>query len=347
MVEFFNWLLPLEFSGILKEAKACRSNCLMFDISHMGQIIVRGDNSEAFLQELTANDVSSIKPKGLQYNLFINSQGNIIDDFVLYRLRNGFLCIVNACNKYKVLDWLNKNKFKDLEIVDETENNAFISLQGPNSQSLLENILGVVLNDLGYMNFLDLDLGGVKLTISRSGYTGEDGFEIICPRYYASNLWGKIKEGKGKVIPDLGGLGARDILRIEAGYPLYGNDIDETTNPIEASLKWVVKYESKDFLGKEKILEIIRKGIERRRVGFIMEDRGVARKDYLIYSTRGSLIGKVTSGTYSPNLDRFIGMGYVDINFSYENTPILVDIRGKSFRAFVRRYPFIKVRVKS
>jgi aminomethyltransferase len=343
IIDFFGWALPLQYSGILKEARATRDYCGLFDISHMGEIKIRGPNAQKFLQALSSNDISLIGEGSLQYNLFITEAGTILEDLTIYNLGDSFLCTVNASNTQKVLNWLLKNKIKDVDIIDESKDTSLFSLQGPKACSVLEGLLGESLKDLKYMSFVKGKIKDIPCIISRSGYTGEDGFEIYTTNNNAPKLWDLIlREGRSYNLT-LAGLGARDILRIEAGYPLYGNDIDEATNPIEASLAWVVKL-NKDFIGKDKILEVIKRGPSRRRVGFIMEERGLPRKDYSIYNQNQEEIGRVSSGTYSPNIERFIGMGYVKREYARSNIEINLKIRDKFYKAKVKRLPFIPYR---
>ena len=345
MTNFFGWFLPLEYEGILKEAKAARTSCALFDVSHMGEIRITGSRAFEFIQNVTTNDVSLLRPFQLQYNLFVNHQATIIDDFTLYRLKNSFLCVVNASNKDKVLDWLKDNILNAVQIVDESTQLALLSLQGPNASKFLKEVLGYSVDNLKYMHFIQAKIVGNVVLISRSGYTGERGYEIYCNSKFASTLWQLLTQ-KGKNFSlSLAGLGSRDVLRIEAGYPLYGNEIDETTNPLEASLGWAVKDESKDFIGKEKILQIKKIGLQKKRVGFAMEDKAFARKGYSIYCSKNNIVGKVTSGTYSPNLEKFIGMAYVDIDFVTPDTPISIEIRGRLYQARIEKFPFINLSV--
>ena len=344
LINFFGWELPLEFSSILKEAKATRESCGIFDVSHMGKIEIKGKDSLRFLQYLTSNDISIIKENQLQYNLLLNNYGGIIDDLIIYNLKNSFLCIVNASNTKKDLDYLIKNKNNmEVEIIDNTFNYSFLSIQGPSSYLVMKEIFGNKILDLKYMHSISKTFKDTDLIISRSGYTGEDGFEIYCLNKIAPYIWDMaLNINKDLVFPC--GLGSRDILRIEAGYPLYGNDIDEDTNPFEASLEWVVKF-SKDFICKEKLINL-KDNIKRKRVGFILKDKALPRKGYKVFSN-SKLIGEVTSGTYSPNLDKFIGMAYVDIDFAKENAFIDIQIRDKKYSGNITSFSFIKRRKKN
>jgi aminomethyltransferase len=343
MVNFSGWILPLEYESILKETKAVRAFCGLFDVSHMGKIVVKGKGAKEFLQRLTVNDLDLIKEGQLQYNLFLNPEGGIIDDFILYNLKDDYLCIVNASNTEKVYSWFNRNREDNIEIIDKTKDLALFSLQGPNSELVMERILSKKIN-IKYMEFAEEEINNIKLLFSRSGYTGEDGFEICVENKDAIFFWKLIIEEGLKHNLKLCGLGARDILRIEAGYPLYGQEIDENINPYEAALDWVVKL-NKDFIGKEAIVKKKNVGINIRRVGFILKERAVARTGYQIYFD-GEQIGKVSSGTYSPNLDNFIGMAYLKIDFTKVSTPIKIKIRDKLYCAEIAKFPFIKTKTK-
>ena len=340
IVDFSGWALPVEYSSILKEAKAVRTTCGLFDASHMGEIYVKGKDALNFLQSLTPNDISITKKGQLQYNLFLNDKGGIVDDLMVYNLGDAFLCVVNASNTDKVYNWLmgkmGDSKYANLEIINESSNTSLLSLQGPKAVFVMEKIFGSEVKSLKYMYFTQLAFENKKIIVSRSGYTGEDGFEIYCANALAPLIWDLIlKYGKDQGLV-LSGLGARDVLRIEAGYPLYGHEINDDTNPLEASLGWVTKL-NKNFIAKEKINK---DKIIRKRVGFMMEERAIARQGYLIY-VDGKTVGEVTSGTYSPNLNQFIGMAYVEKDFSALGQPVDIKIRDKFYKAKITSFDFI------
>jgi len=343
IVNFEGWALPLEYRSILSEAKFSRTDCGLFDVSHMGQIIIEGEKSFDFLQYLTTNDISLITKGKLQYNLFINDDGGIVDDCMVYHLGESFLCVVNASNKEKVLNWLIKRASSSVRIVDKSDSFALISIQGPNSEKIVSKVLEASLAKLEYMHFVREKIKGSELIISRSGYTAEDGFEIYLDPKDASLFWDKLlDEGKASILPC--GLGSRDILRIEAGYPLYGHELGAFTNPYEASLGWAVKT-NKDFIAKEKITKVKVDGLQKKRIGFIMQERALVRQGYPIYSNIKQ-IGLVTSGTYSPNTNKFIGMGYIDIDYANYNSIVSIKVREKLYKAEIVRFPFIKEKVK-
>lgn len=335
IIDFHGWLLPLEYEGILKEAKNTRLNCGIFDVSHMGRVIIKGKNALDFLQYLTFNDLSLLKPSRAQYNLIANKSCGIVDDCIIYNLEEKYLCIVNASNHQKDLNWFKENILPQVHIEDISSCTGLISIQGPHSKNIMESLFKKDFSYLSYMSITKID----NLYIARTGYTGEDGFEIIVPQEEIISLWRKIIE-KGKDYKlSLCGLGARDILRIEAGYPLYGNELDETTTPYEASLDWVVK--EKDFIGKE-MWQKRKNMVKIKRVGFVMLEKGFPRKDYLIFSSdNNKTIGKVTSGTYSPNLDKFIGMGYIYRDYLEREKYIKIKIRENYYLGEVVSLPFI------
>ena len=345
VVDFGGWALPLEYEGILKEAKATRSSCGLFDASHMGEIRIKGKDTLTFLQKLTSNDISLTSNGQLQYNLFLNSRGGIIDDLMIYNLGESYLCVVNASNTQKVYSWLKEQKTKDVEVIDDSANIFLLSLQGSKAYLAMQAMLGEDTNILKHMHYREINLDGRNILISRSGYTGEDGFEIYGLNKDACFVWDLLLERGKKIGLTICGLGARDILRIEAGYPLYGHEINDDTNPLEASLGWVVKF-NKDFIAKKELLEIKKKGLAHKRVGFIMEERAISRQGYEIFC-EGKVIGRVSSGTYSPNLDKFIGMAYVDAAYVKAQTLVQIKIRDKYYKARITDFDFIKAKAKS
>ncbi|MFH1772446.1 MAG: glycine cleavage system aminomethyltransferase GcvT [Candidatus Omnitrophota bacterium] len=343
MVNFSGWILPVEYSGTLKEVQSVRTSCGMFDASHMGEIAVSGQGAEKFLGKLIPNKVSSISNGKMQYSLLLNESGGVIDDLMVYRHKNSFLCVVNAVNKDKVLNWFNDNLIRDTKVVDRSQRMALISLQGPEAYAVAGRVFPCI-SSLEYMSFAYRTYKGKGVFVSRSGYTGEDGFEIYPDWEAAGYLWDiflKRIEGIG-ALPC--GLGARDILRIEAGYPLWGHELDDQTNPYEACLGWVIKSQE-DFIGKKSILKAKFKGVKRRRIGFVMKERAVPREGYFIYN-KNKRIGVVTSGAYSPTMDAFIGMAYVESGCHSAGSEIAVEIRGRRYTARVSKWPFIKPGVK-
>jgi aminomethyltransferase len=344
IVDFGGWVLPIEYESILKETKAVRTTSGLFDASHMGEIKIEGSNALSFLQYLTPNDISLTSKGQLQYNLFLNSRAGVIDDLMVYNLGGSFLCVVNASNTDKVFTWLKTNQRSGVVITNESVQTALLSLQGPKAVDIMKAIAGPDIGNLKYMHFIETQIGKKKMLISRSGYTGEDGFEMYCSNGDAGVLWEEITKAGKKHGLVLCGLGSRDILRIEAGYPLYGHELSDTINPLEASLDWVVKF-NKEFIAKDILKKVKDKGIARKRVGFIMEERSIARAGYQIYSG-DTIVGEVTSGTYSPNIDKFIGMASVAVKVSNPKTAVTIKIRDRFYKAVITKFDFVKAKTK-
>lgn len=344
IVNFSGWALPIEYESMLAEAKVVRQACGIFDASHMGEIEVKGRGAFSFLQRLVSNDISAIEIGQMQYNLFLNDDGGIIDDLMIYRQEETFLCVVNASNKDKVLKWLKKNIQPEVEVVDKSKYLALISVQGPYSAEVIKKVFGPKKYQLEYLFFRKVKIQEQEIIISRSGYTGEDGFEIYLPWESSLQWWNKFLEAGEEFGLKPCGLGSRDILRIEAGYPLYGHEIDDSINPYEACLGWAVKL-TKDFVGKAELLKIKNQDLKRERVGIIMQERAVPRQGYLLHS-EGKTIGKISSGTYSPNLNKFIGMAYVKGEYIKNGSEISLEVRNKLHRVEVVKFPFVDIKVK-
>lgn len=344
IVEFAGFSMPVEFSGVLNEVKASRVSCGLFDATHMGQIWLKGEKAFDFLQKLTSNDISHISTGQLQYNLLINETGGIIDDLMVYNLGKDFLCVVNASNHKKVIDWLNKNNSSKVEIDDLSQKRFLLSLQGPTSCALLKRVFAFEVESIQYMHFVEQEIMGAKLLISRSGYTGEDGFEIYGNKEDAAKIWDILLKSKEEFGLALCGLGSRDVLRIEAGYPLYGHEIDDSINPLEAVLSWAVKFD-KDFIGKKSLLKIKEVGLKRKRIGLIMDERVVPRQGYKIFY-QNKPCGVVTSGAYSPNIASSIGMGYIDKEIAALEIEVDLEIRNKFYKAKIAKLPFVGIHTK-
>lgn len=344
MVDFAGWLMPVEYDSVLKEAKATRQTCGIFDASHMGEIRVTGTNALAFLQRILSNDLNRLRENHLQYNLILNKDGGVIDDLMVYRFLNSFLCVVNASNKDNVFRWLASNNQENVEITDESDDTALISLQGPQAAKIIAKVLGEKQAQLAYMTFVTGKYKGREFLISRSGYTGEDGFELYVATKEAEMFWDSLVDNGKELGLQLCGLGSRDILRIEAGYPLYGHELDLKINPYQAALDWAVKL-NKDFIAKEALTKLENYGVRERREGLVMIDKALPRQGYKIYSGN-TCIGTISSGTYSPNLDKFIAMGFISIEWSNQDNALEVDVRGKRYRAEIVSYPFVETRTK-
>ena len=343
IVDFAGWLLPVEYASSLKEAKACRTTCGLFDASHMGEIRIKGPNALEFLQSLTTNDISITQKGQQQYNLFLNPQGGIIDDLMVYNDGDGLWCVVNASNKDKCLKWLLDNKKPGVEIIDESEQTALLPLQGPTAVDIVKALTGAPVEALKYMHFDYFNVQGARCLISRSGYTGEDGFEIYLPAKNATTIWDAILAAGKNYGLTLCGLGSRDILRVEAGYPLYGHEISDSVDPYSANLGWAVKL-NKDFIAKEKLVKIKTDKPKMLRFGFIMQDRSMPRQGYNIFDG-SSLIGQITSGVFSPNLEKFVGMASLTA-VTQIGKDVAVEIRNSRYSAKVVKFPFIEIKTK-
>lgn len=334
MVEFAGWRMPIQYEGVRQEHVNTRENIGLFDVSHMGEIFLRGDKALETLQWLTTNDVEKLEEGQAHYSLFPNAEGGIVDDLIVYCLRKNeeYLLCVNAANIEKDFQFLKENN-RGAEIENESDLWAQIAVQGPKAMTLLERIWGEDFRQLKSFNFRHIDHSAYKCILAKTGYTGEDGVEIFIPKEGAVALWHELIE-KGQ---DLGvkpvGLAARDTLRTEMKYCLYGHEIDDQTNPYEASLGWVVKAQAKDFLGKEKILAAKEAGLKRQLITFKVLDKGIPREGYSLFSFDNIEIGKVTSGTMSPSLNVGIGIAYVDKEHAAEGSEIFVDVRGRRLKA--------------
>jgi aminomethyltransferase len=343
MVDFAGWYMPVEYSGIRDEHAQVRTSVGLFDVSHMGEIRVRGEKSLETLQWLTTNDVSTVGNGKAQYNLLPNATGGIVDDLIIYCIEKGrdYLLCVNASNTEKDWQWIVKNN-KGAELKNESADWGQIAVQGPQAIALTGKVFGTQVQNIEKFHFAPLAFEGELCYLARTGYTGEDGFEIFVPLKKTVVLWrALLREGAPYNVKPIG-LGARDTLRTEMKYSLYGQEIDDATNPYEAGLGWVVKPDAKDFIGKEKILSQQSAGLSRRLVGFKMRDKGIARHDYKVVSIDKSEIGKVTSGTVSPTLNENIGIAFVKKDFAKVGTEIYIDIRGRMAAAQVVETPFVQ-----
>ncbi len=344
MVEFAGFEMPVQYSSIVAEHKRVRSCVGVFDVSHMGEFFVHGKDGEEFLQRNTLNDVTKLVPGRAQYTALVNENGFLLDDLIVYRLLDpecAFMIVANAANIEKDFKAFSSRLSGDVRLEDGSEHTALLSVQGPNSMATLQKLTDANLASIPYYHFVEGKIAGIDSIISRTGYTGEVGFEIFLEsqRDKCEKLWNSVFEaGKEFDITPVG-LGARDTLRLEMGYCLYGNDIDETTNPIEAGLGWITKIDKGDFTGREALIRA-KQNLTRKLVGFKMDETAIPRHGYEIHS-ESRKIGNVTSGTFSPSLEVGIGMGYVEISSAPEYSPIYVDVRGKEVRSHVVKLPFV------
>lgn len=331
MVPFAGWTMPVQYTGILEEARAVRTSVGIFDISHMGRVGIGGPGALALLQQLTANDVSALAVGEAQYSLLTNPQGGIIDDIIVYRTEETqYRLVLNASNTARDLAWMHSHAGSDVTFQDATKETAMIAVQGPRAPEMVAGVAGAKLLEQPRFTSRAGELLGRPAVFCRTGYTGEDGFEVIVPADNAGAVWRALLAAGG--VPC--GLGARDALRIEAGYPLYGHEIDETTTPVEAGLMWVVKPEKGDFIGRDAILAAKRSGRGRRLVGIVLSERIVPRQGYTLY-VGDDAVGTVTSGVFSPCAGRGIGMAYVNEPYDRPETVVQVQIRGRRYPATV------------
>ena len=339
MIDFGGWELPVQFKSILDEHEAVRTSAGLFDVSHMGEILIKGPAALALLQKTTCNDVSKLEDGRAQYNGLLYPTAGFVDDILIYRMSaDDYFVVVNASNSDKDFDWLaDSAKGMDVQVTNASPDYAQLALQGPDAEKILQPLTDVDLASMKYYRFGRGKVDGVPAIVSRTGYTGEDGFEIYVAPDAGPRLFRKII-GAG-VTPC--GLGARDTLRLEAKMALYGNDIDHSTTPLEADLGWIVKLEKGDFMGRDVLEREKSEGPRRKLVGFEMVDRGIARHGYPIVDGKEE-IGVVTSGTHSPTLKKAIGLAYLPLDKSAPGTEFTVLIRGKETRARVVPTPFYK-----
>jgi glycine cleavage system T protein (aminomethyltransferase) len=344
MVAFGGWDMPLEYSGIAAEHMAVRERAGLFDVSHMGEIEIAGADALAAVQTISSNDAAKLSAGQAQYSGLLTSKGTFVDDLLVYQLApSHYLLVVNASHIAHDYDWIATHiaSAGDAVAVDASSRYALLALQGPRALETLQPLTGVELASLAYYHFTHGEVAGVRGTISRTGYTGEDGFELFVPPGSADRVWQAILQAGEPlgVVPC--GLGARDTLRLEASMRLHGNDIDETTTALEAGLGWVVGWNKPDFVGAAALRAEKARGPARKLVGFEMVDRGIARPGYDMY-VDGAAAGRVTSGTQTPYLRKAIGMGYLPAAHARAGAEFEVDIRGKRARARVVPMPFYK-----
>lgn len=343
MVPFAGFNMPVQYAGINSEHESVRNSVGVFDVSHMGEFILKGEWALDLIQRVSANDASKLFDGKIQYTYLPNETGGIVDDILVYRIdEKTYLLVVNASNIEKDWEWISKFNTEGVEMKDISDKTSLLAVQGPKSIDVLQKLTDIDLSALDYYSFKKGVFAGIKnVLISATGYTGAGGFEIYFENTNAKLIWDAIFEaGKEYGITPVG-LGARDTLRLEMGFCLYGNDIDETTSPLEAGLGWVTKF-TKDFTNSENLKKEKETGIVNKLIGFELLDRGIARHDYEIQDSSGTNIGRVTSGTQSPTLQKPIGLGYVKKEFSKEGSEIFVNIRNKAVKAVVVKPPFIK-----
>ncbi len=345
MVDFGGWYMPVQYAGLVAEHETVRTKVGLFDVSHMGEVRVKGKDAEAFLNTITVNDVTQLVDGQAHYSVMTNEQGGIIDDLLIYRFaQDHYLLVINAGTQDKDFAWISKHAANwDVSAVNESPDTGQIAIQGPLAEKVLQTLTDTPLAEIAYYHFKEGEVAGVPALISRTGYTGEDGFECYMAADQAANLWNKMLEaGAGDGIQPAG-LGARDTLRLESRMHLYGNDMDEETTPLEAGLGWVTKLKKEsDFIGKAALIAQKKEGLKRKLVGFELEDRGIARHGYPVENEEGEEIGVVTSGTSSPTLKKSIGLAYVPPGNSKPGKTIQIRIRKKTATARIVKGPFYK-----
>jgi aminomethyltransferase len=344
MVGYAGWEMPVEYSGITNEHLAVRTRAGVFDVSHMGEIEIAGANALAAVQRISCNDAASLQVGQAQYSGLLTPDGTFVDDLLVYRMGpNHFMLVVNSANAAKDFAWISEQikPVGGAAAVDTSSRYALIALQGPASAEVLQPLTGLDLGDLKYYWFGYGEVAGARATISRTGYSGEDGFEIFVPPNVADRVWQALLESgrSADVLPC--GLGARDTLRLEAAMRLWGNDIDESTTVLEAGMGWIVGWDKSDFIGRDRLRDQKENGVARRLVGIEMLDRGIARHGYPVLSGDRP-VGVVTSGTQTPFLKKSIGLAYVPRELSAVDTEIVVDIRGRASKARVVPMPFYR-----
>jgi aminomethyltransferase len=341
-IDFGGWDLPVQFSGILKEHEAVRSQAGLFDVSHMGEFTVKGEGSLAFLQQLLTNDIAKLEDGQALYSFMCYTDGGVVDDLLVYKLKDDdYMLVVNASNIDKDFEWLHKHVEAGVELTNVSDEMSLIAIQGPLAERIMSKVCDAAVGTLGSYRFIqDVRIGEAVGLVSRTGYTGEDGFEIYTDNESVAKVWELLLEAGADDGLIAAGLGARDTLRFEAKLPLYGQELSATITPIEAGLGFFVKLDKGDFIGREVLNEQKLHGAPRKLVGIEMIDRGIPRTHYPVYDNSDRLIGEVTTGTQSPTLKTNIGLALVETAFAALGTEVYVEIRGKRLKAVVVKAPF-------
>lgn len=343
MVPFAGYNMPVSYEGVNAEHLTVRNGVGVFDVSHMGEFLITGSKALELIQKVTSNDASKLIDGQAQYSCFPNDNGGIVDDLIVYRLgAEKWLLVVNASNIEKDWDWITKQNSMGAEMRNLSEEYSLLAIQGPKAIEAMQSLSSEDLNAIKFYTFKVGDFAGIEhVIISATGYTGSGGFEIYCKNSEVEQVWSKVMEAGADYGIKPIGLAARDTLRLEMGYCLYGNDIDETTSPIEAGLGWITKF-TKDFINSEALKKEKEQGTDRRLIAFELNDRGIPRQSYNIVDNNDNIIGNVTSGTMAPSLGKGIGLGYVNSNFKSIGTKLQIQIRNKSIPATVVKLPFYK-----
>jgi len=341
MVPFAGFIMPIQYKGITEEHLAVRNNVGMFDISHMGEFDISGPDALAFIQKMTVNDVSKLEVGQIQYSCMCYDDGGIVDDLLVYRLEDRFMLVVNAANLQKDFDWLESHLEGDVKLVNRSDDYGLLAIQGPKAQKVVTEICDYDLDSMPYYHTAVTKIAGHDVLFSRTGYTGEDGFELYITNEAADDVWAAAIESGSKEDMQLIGLGARDSLRLEMKMALYGNDIDKSTNPIEAGLAWIVNFDKGDFVARNILEKVKQEKPPRRLICLELDGRAFPRHGYEIVAG-GEVVGRVTSGTFSPSLQKPIAMGYLPRKMTKIGNKVEIKIRNKLFPAVVVKPPFYK-----
>jgi len=344
MVPFAGYNMPVQYEGVNVEHQTVREGVGVFDVSHMGEFLISGAGALPLIQKVTSNDASILTIGRAQYSCMPNGKGGIVDDLIIYKIKEEqYLLVVNASNIEKDWNWISSFNTFDAEMRDLSEDYSLLAIQGPKAIEAMQSLTSIDLSEIKYYHFEVADFAGIEnVIISATGYTGSGGFEIYCKNDEVAQIWDKVFEAGAECGIKPIGLAARDTLRLEMGFCLYGNDIDDTTSPLEAGLGWITKLSKDDFNDKAFLAKQKEDGVTRKLVAFEMVDRGIPRHDYPIQDAEGNVIGKVTSGTMSPSMKVSIGLGYVTKEMSALETEIFIEIRNKGVKAKIVKLPFYK-----
>lgn len=343
MVPFAGYNMPVQYEGVNIEHETVRNGVGVFDVSHMGEFFLKGENALALIQKVTSNDASKLVDGKAQYSCLPNNEGGIVDDLIVYKIAdNHYMLVVNASNIEKDWNWISQHNDLGVEMIDNSDAYSLLAIQGPKAAEAMQSLTSIDLTNMGYYTFQIGEFAGIKdVIVSATGYTGSGGFEIYFKNEDAETVWHKVFEAGAAFGIKPIGLAARDTLRLEMGFCLYGNDINDTTSPLEAGLGWITKFD-KEFTNSENLKKQKEAGVSRKLVGFEMIDRGIPRHDYEIADANGNVVGIVTSGTQSPSLGIAIGMGYVPSELASIDSEIYIRIRNKDIKAKVVKMPFYK-----
>ena len=343
MVPFAGYNMPVQYEGVIAEHETVRNDVGVFDVSHMGEFLISGSNALDLIQRVTSNDASTLEIGKAQYSCLPNNDGGIVDDLIVYKIKDEqYLLVVNASNIDKDWDWISSHNTKGAEMQNLSDNYSLLAIQGPKAIEAMQSITSIDLAAIKYYHFEVADFAGIEhVIISATGYTGSGGFEIYCKNSEVVQVWNKVFEAGAAFGIKPVGLAARDTLRLEMGFCLYGNDINDTTSPMEAGLGWITKF-TKEFTNSENLKNQKEAGVTKKLVGFELTERGIPRHDYTIVDADGNNIGIVTSGTMAPTVGKGIGMGYVKTEFSAVDSEIFIQIRNNKVAAKVVKMPFYK-----